>query len=166
MLECALRNNPLDDDESKQCWQTIEEKVERRGEERREGQTATDTGYGGRVGFEGSQKAEARWQRRKNSWKNRLECHTSWYEHCSTQHRTVFYGQRSHPHHPSSTLETDAERQRGLWLVTPAISSFFFSLRFSHGFTILSFCESLEKKLFEKYIYIYLRAIFHVTKFQ
>lgn len=37
MLECALRNNPLDDDESKQCWQTIEEKVEeeRRGEERR-----------------------------------------------------------------------------------------------------------------------------------
>lgn len=35
MLECAPRNNPLDDDESKQCWQTIEGKV--RG--RREGQT-------------------------------------------------------------------------------------------------------------------------------
>lgn len=48
MLECALRNNPLDDDESKQCWQTIEEKG---GEERRGEETATDTGYGGRGGW-------------------------------------------------------------------------------------------------------------------
>lgn len=64
MLECALRNNPLDDDESKQCWQTIEEKVEeeRRGEERARRQRTPGTEVGERVGFEGSQKAKARWE--------------------------------------------------------------------------------------------------------
>lgn len=55
MLECALRNNPLDDDESKQCWQTIEEKggEERRGEERarRQRTPGTEVGEGGLRGF-------------------------------------------------------------------------------------------------------------------
>lgn len=50
MLESAPRNNPLDDDESKQLQQTIEEKAEERARRRRPAQGGRERG----VKFEGS----------------------------------------------------------------------------------------------------------------